>query len=122
LERVLSYISSGVGIIAMRAGANDEAINAMELSVEHNPLGYTDRRFNLACALAKRYDASRNDGDRIRAIQLLEEDLAKGVWEWDEVITDTDLASIHPDLMRSKHAPKAQQTPPTAAPDAPPQT
>jgi hypothetical protein len=119
LERVLSYISSGVGIIAMRAGANDEAIRAMELSVEHNPLEYTDRRFNLACALAKRYGATRNDSDRIRAIQLLEEDLASGVWEWNEVITDTDLESIRADLMQSKHAPKAsdqqgQQAPPPA--------
>ncbi|MGB9992037.1 hypothetical protein [Pseudoduganella rhizocola] len=110
LGRVLSYISSGVGLIAMRAGAFDEAIDAIKVSVDHNPLGYPDRRFNLACAYAKRYEATRNANDKARALELLEDDLANGVWQWEEVIEDNDLASIREDLAKSKYAPKDPKT------------
>lgn len=103
-ERILSYIAAVMGIVSMRAESLDDAIHWARRSVQYNPRHYDDREFNLACALSKRYEKTKDAGNKAEALQILENGFATHTISWTEAWGDSDFACLKEDLKNSKFA------------------
>ena len=103
-ERVLSYVAAVMGVLSMRAGVLDDAVDWARLSVQYNPRKLSDRQFNLACVLAQRY--KKNEPfmkgseavsvqcmkDKAEALQILRDGISQKEISWREARDDDDFA------------------------------
>lgn len=103
-ERILSYIAAVMGVISMRAQSLDEAIQWARHSVKYNPRGYDDRAFNLACALAQRFEKRKDAKDKAEALQILEDGFTNNTISWSEAWDDGDFNCLRESLKNSKFA------------------
>lgn len=104
--RILSYIAAVMGLLSMRAGVLNDAVEWARRSVQFNPRQFSDRKYNLACILTQRYQRNKKFmdksevtrmqcvADRAEVLLLLSNYIGQSELSWRESRTDPDFSEF----------------------------
>ena len=108
--RILSYIAAVMGLLSMRAGVLNDAVEWARRSVQFNPRQFPDRKYNLACILAQRYQRNKKFmdesevtrmqcvADKAEVLQLLSNYIGQSEPSWREARADADFSEFHKEI------------------------